>query len=111
MYNTIIFWGKDQLLTSGEYKKFEKHSELYGEKIKTWQMEEKDEALKELAKHKCKYYRALEGWHIEEYWLEYCEYDEDGEFVEGSDIDFAEDEIEESEESEEKDFEELEDNE
>lgn len=52
-------------------------------------MSEKDEAVAELASKKCTYKKGIELTYIDEWALEYCECDEDGEFVEGSDYDIA----------------------
>lgn len=40
--------------------------------------------------YKCDYYNAGESVYITEYALEYCECDEDGEFIQGADFDLAE---------------------
>ncbi len=94
MFNTIILRKGNAFLTNREYKTFEKGSTIYGpdregEEIKRWNIDDKDKALAELNKYVCEYRRMAEGWRIEEYVLEYCRCDEEGEFVEGSDYDFA----------------------
>ncbi len=95
MYNTIILLKGESLLTKSEYKNFSKGDTLWGidrepEEIKRWTIEQDQEAKKELAKHACTYHENAETWSIEEYALEYCECDEEGEFVQGSDYDLAE---------------------
>lgn len=94
MFNTIILLKGYQKLTEKEYRKFEKGNTIWGdnsdpEEIKRWNIEEKEDAKKELSKYHCKYQGGYD-WDIEEYALEYCECDEDGEFVQGSDYDLAE---------------------
>lgn len=96
MFNTIILLKNTARLTRREYKKFNKGDLIIGndcfpEKLRIWSIEQKELAKAELAKHFCKYKKYNDELiEIEEYALEYCEYDEDGEFVEGSDYDFAE---------------------
>lgn len=94
MNNTIILKKGYARLTESEYKKFEKGDTIWGidrepEEIKRWNIEDEAEAKAELAKHKCTY-DGGNVWDIEEYALEYCECDEDGEFIQGSDFDLAE---------------------
>lgn len=96
MWNTIILRYGERFLTDREYKKFQKGDCIFGidcasEELKRWPIEQKEEALEELNKHRCDYGRPGDR-RIEEYALEYCECDEDGEFVCGfcgSDYDFA----------------------
>lgn len=93
MNNTIILKRGYATLTNSEYKKFNKGDTIYGidsepEEIKRWNMEQKAQALVELNDYRCTY-SGGNVWNIEEYALEYCECDEDGEFVEGSDYDLA----------------------
>ena len=80
-------------MTNNEYKAFQKGDTIFGidcnpEELKRWSIEQEQEAKTELAKHNCTYSGGY-VWNIEEYALEYCECDEDGEFVEGSDFDLA----------------------
>lgn len=93
MINTIILKKGYARLTHSEYEKFEKGDTIFGlnsepEELKRWSIEDKEEAEKELAKYKCSY-SGGNVWDIEEYALEYCECDENGEFVQGSDFDLA----------------------
>lgn len=95
MTNTIKLLNGEALLTRGEYKKFSKGDTIWGidrepEEIKRWSIEQEQEAKEELAKHSCTYHENVETWSIEEYALEYCECDEEGEFIQGSDFDLAE---------------------
>lgn len=96
MNNTIILLKGTATLTNEELKKFNKGDLIWGENITTeelkrWSIEEEADAKKELAKHKCSYSRYNEYLtNIEEYALEYCEYDEDGDFSSGSDFELAE---------------------
>lgn len=94
MFNTIILKRGYRKLSSSEYKKFCKGDTIFGlssepEELKRWSMDDKTEAQKELAKYRCTY-SGGNVWDIEEYALEYCECDEDGEFIQGSDYDLAE---------------------
>lgn len=96
MNNTIILEKGYARLTEEEYKKFSKGDTIWGndsnpEEIKRWSIDEKEQAMAELAKYKCEYSHGY-VWDIEEYAIEYCECDEDGEFVQGSDYDLAEEE-------------------
>ena len=93
--NTIILLKGDARLTKNEYKKFIVGDTIYGDdsnptELKRWGIEQKAEALVELQKYKCSYCKDNQLWDIEEYALEFCACDEDGEFVEGSDYEFAE---------------------
>lgn len=95
MNNTIILLKGEALLTRGEYKKFNKGDTIFGndsnpEELKRWSIEQEQEAKEELAKYACTYHENIETWSIEEYALEYCECDEEGEFLQGSDYDLAE---------------------
>lgn len=76
------------------YKKFSKGDTIWGidrepQEVKRRSIEQEQEAKEELAKHACTYHENAETWSIEEYALEYCECDEEGEFVQGSDYDLA----------------------
>ena len=95
MTNTIILRKGTARLTSGEMKNFTKGDTICGidsnpEELKRWSIEQEEEAKKALSNLKCSY-RQPNGSYtvIEEYALEYCECDEDGEFVSGSDFDLA----------------------
>lgn len=97
MFNTIKLKRGCAKLTEKEFKTFSKGDTIFGEnsdpeEIKRWSIEQEEEARKELAKHKCSYVQSGGLWQIEEYALEYCECDEDGCFVEGSDYYLAEEE-------------------
>ena len=94
MYNTIILLKGKAFLTNREYDKFEKGDTIYGtdsnpEEIKRWSIDKKEKAMKELNKHKCLYDTGSNVNLIEEYALEYCECDEDSEFIQGSDYDLS----------------------
>ena len=97
MNNTIILKKGTRNLTNKEHKNFQKGDAVYGlnvepEELKRWNIADKSEALKELSKHRCSYRRGCEDWQIEEFALEYCECNENGEFISGSDYDLAEEE-------------------
>lgn len=100
MFNTIILWHGDAMLSKMEMKKFENGDTVIGgwagaTEVKRWDISDKDEAVAELARKKCTYKKGIELTYIDEWVLEYCECDENGEFVEGSDYDVADEEIEE----------------
>lgn len=93
--NTIRLLKGYTTLTENEYKKFSKGDTIFGidsdpKEIKRWSIEQEQEAKEELAKHACIYQKNTETLSIEEYALEYCECDEEGAFVQGSDYDLAE---------------------
>lgn len=86
--NAIILLHGHAVLTEGEYKKFTKGDTIWGidrnpEALKRWSIEDEAEALEELKNYKCTYDKG-NLYYIDEYALEYCETDEDGEFIEGS---------------------------
>lgn len=98
MNNTIILKHCEIRLTREEFKGFKKGNTICGEddfpveELKRWSIEDRQEAIEELSKYRCKYTEDGSLYNIEEYALEYCECDEDGEFIQGSDFDFAEEE-------------------
>lgn len=62
--------------------------------VKSWPIEEEAKAREELAKKECSYWieKTFAGFTVimaEEWALEFCEMDEDGEFVDGSDLESA----------------------
>lgn len=87
-YNTFILRHGEHTLTRREYKKFSKGDTIWGENNDTeelgrWNVADKKEALKTLAKYKNRYdYNDLLAF-IEEYALEFCYINKDGDFVEG----------------------------
>lgn len=103
MNNTIILKkGEAGLTNATEMKRFEKGDTIWGndrnpEELKRWNIDQESEANEELAKYRCSYRSNGHMTWIEEYVLEYCECDEDGEFIQGSDFDLAEEELEEDE--------------
>lgn len=98
MNNTIILLSDYTRLTAQEYKSFERGDMIWGadsaaKEMRRWDISEKEEALRELEKYRCRYEEASGGdWLVEEYALQYCECDEDGEFIVGSDYDLAREE-------------------
>lgn len=97
MYNTIILKKGDASLTKREMESFEKGDTIWGidrepEEIKRWNIEQEEEAKEELKKYKCSYKNWQDGTDVKEYALEYCECDEDDEYVSGSDFYLAEEE-------------------
>ena len=100
MNNTIILKKGEGRYTRNEWKNFEKGDTIWGcdenpEELKRWSIDQKEEAQTELAKYKCRYFKGAELYYAEEYALDYCECDEEGEVMFGSDFDLAEEEIEE----------------
>lgn len=96
MENTIILKEGAAILTASELKSFRKGDTIFGDnslpiEIARWDISQKDEAEKALAQYRCKY----DGGRISEFALEYCETDGDGEWISGSDFDFAPEESEE----------------
>lgn len=94
MNNTIILKYNEARLTKDEFKRFEKGGlilgfDVYPKELKRWSMDEKPAAIEELKKYNCSYIKDGELYNIEEYALEYCKCDEDGEFVDGSDYELA----------------------
>lgn len=95
MFNTIVLKSGEARLTNLEYKQFSPGDTIMGNdsvpvEIKRWEIDQKAEAKAELSKLRCSYERYNEYlYSIQEYALEYCKCDEDGEFLEGSDYDFA----------------------
>ncbi len=78
-------------------KHFSKGDTIFGDdcepvEIARWKAEDKAEAEEELAKYKCEYdYGELQNaYYVTEYGLEYCDFDEEGEWEAGSDFDLAE---------------------
>lgn len=92
--NTIILKKGERTLTPEGYKHFQKGDTIFGEnsdpeEIKRWPVEQKAKALDELKKYHCEYWKGREDYFVTEYALEWCLCDEDGEFLEGSDFDLA----------------------
>jgi hypothetical protein len=96
-YNTIILWAGTENITDREFWwRFNYGETICGDnaeprEIKRWNIEEEAEAKAELAKLRCTYGGCDHNVHeIKEYALEYCLCNEEGEFMMGSDFDFAE---------------------
>lgn len=94
MFNTILLIRGFAQLTEQEFKKFSKGDTIWGtdsnpEELKRWDISQKEEAKAELEKYRCSYEQST-VCRIEEYALEYCKTNEEGEFEEGSDYDLAE---------------------
>lgn len=95
-YNSIRLVRGETCLTLAEHDNFRDGDTLYGdnaepEVLQVWPAEKLAEAQEELGRHFCKYERRGCSMSIVEYGLEYCDLDEDGEFMAGSDYDLAED--------------------
>lgn len=101
MNNTIILKYSEVRLTKEEFKNFKKGNTICGgnnypvEELKRWSfphvidLDDIEESTKELNKCRCSYKEDGSLYNVEEYALEYCECDENGEFVQGSDYEFA----------------------
>lgn len=94
MANTIVLLYGQTVLTNKEREGFEKGDTVFGEwscpeEVMRWSIDHEKEAMEELARHKCTYSH-WNLWYIEEWALEYCECDSDGEWVDGSDYVLAE---------------------
>lgn len=94
--NTIRLLKGEGQYTEKEYKNFTAGDAIYGDntnpiELARWNITNKAEAEAALAKYKCEYdYGELQNtYYVTEYALEYCDTDEDGEFVDGSDYLFA----------------------
>lgn len=97
MFNTIILKAGQATLTKSEYKNFTKGGTIFGidsepEEVMRWNIKDERDAKEELARHSCEYIEYAECWGIQEWALEYCECDEDGDFSEGSDFELAKEE-------------------
>ena len=95
MNNTIRLLRGELRFTEAEYKRFEKGDTIFGdgsnpEELKRWSIDQAEEAKEELQKYRCSYTADIALHNVTEYALEYCEYDEEGSFVSGSDYDLAE---------------------
>ena len=94
MFNTIILKKGYGEFTNNEFKKFSKGDTIFEdptEELQRWSIEDKEEAYKALAKYKNEYLLDSQVKYVTEYALEFSEYDEDGDFVSGSDYDYAKD--------------------
>lgn len=95
MYNTIRLLRGEKRLSYSEFKKFQRGDTIFGvdsdpTEIKRWSIDDKDKAKAELSKYQCSCSRGICIYDVEEYGLEYCKCDENGEFVSGSDYTLAE---------------------
>lgn len=96
MFNSIVLLHGEARLTKNEYKKFNQYDTINGADsdpitLKIWKIEEEEKALEELKKYRCEYKAYNEQLiDVSEYALEYCELDDDLEFIDGSNYEFAE---------------------
>ena len=95
MHNTIILLEGNAELSRREYLKYQKHDTIYGNnsnprELRRWSIDDYEDAKEELKTY-CSTYRCANDdcYIVTEYALEYCETDEDGEILSGSDYDFA----------------------
>lgn len=83
------------LIRKKQFKNYFEGDCIYGpntdpEELKRWTYDQLNEAKAELSKYKCTYHEHPDCVDVEEYALEYCDTNTDGEFVNGSDYDLAE---------------------
>ena len=97
MYNTIILLKGEDRISKEDFENFEPGETIWGDnaepvELARWVAEDEEEAKAALAEHNCttSYGELQKIYSVEEYALEYCTYNEDGDFVEGSDYDLAE---------------------
>lgn len=100
-FNTIILLHGENRLTKMEYRTYKKEKgslkgeSIWGEnenpeEIRRWNIKDREEAINELKKYKCEYEWGAELFFADEYALQYCKCDDDGEILYGSDFDLAE---------------------
>lgn len=93
--NTIILRkGESNMPTKMFESSFEKGDTIWGVdsdsvELMRFGIGQKGDAMKQLAEHKCSYLSSCGTTWIEEYALEFCECDEDGDFIQGSDFELA----------------------
>lgn len=97
MYNTIKLLKGEGNITKKDFENFEAGETIFGDnaepvELARWVAEDEEDAKAALAKHNCtvSYGELQKTYYIEEYALEYCTCDKDGDFIEGSDYDLAE---------------------
>lgn len=97
MYNTIKLLKGEGNITKKDFENFEAGDTIFGDnaepvELARWVAEDEEEAKAALAEHNCttSYGELQKTYYVEEYALEYCTCDEDGDFVDGSDYDLAE---------------------
>lgn len=94
MYNTVILWKRYGELSQLEYGNLIFGDSEYLEEVARFKIEDEELAKIELSKYRCEYWEqdsyvksVIMG---EEYSLEYCTYNDEGEFIEGFGYDLAE---------------------
>ena len=97
MHNTILLLKGEETILKKDFKNFNPGDTIFGNnaepiELARWVVEDEEEAKAALAEHYCtiSYGELQKSYFVEEYALEYCTYNEDGDFVEGSDYDLAE---------------------
>lgn len=96
-YNTIrLLKGERQYQCKTFEENFTKGDTIFGDncepiELVRWNIEDKNAAEAALARYNCEYdYGGLQRtYYVTEYALEYCDCDEDGDFISGSDYDLA----------------------
>lgn len=98
-YNTIILLHGSAVLTTKEFRKTLLGDRVFGvdsdpEEIARWPIAEEAAALAELKKYTCeishRQWNRDALWYLDEYALEYCDCDENGEFICGANYTLAE---------------------
>lgn len=95
MYNTIFLKHGNALVKAAKFKDYSMGNAIFGvdavpDILWKWPIEKELEAKAELKKLRCTYEKSGDFFYIKEFALEYCETDEDGDFICGSDFDLAE---------------------
>lgn len=95
MYNTIFLKRGNAIVKAAKFKDYSIGDAVCGvnaepDILQKWPIEKEMEAKEELKKHRCTYEKSGDFYDVEEFALEYCETDDDGDFISGSDFDLAE---------------------
>ena len=98
-WNTIIMLKGESILTYREMREFQKGDTIWGvdrvpQEVRRWEIGEEKAARAALAEKKCSYRKGIKDTYIEEYALQYCDVDVNGDFMSGADYDLAEEEEE-----------------
>lgn len=93
-YNKIELVKAESSYTRANFKNYSKGDLILGddtmyEGILKWDISQKEEAEKALAEVRCRIVEGPELYYITEYALQYFEEDEDSNFIQGCDYDFA----------------------
>ena len=89
MYNTIFLKHGNALVKAAKFKDYSIGDAIFGvdatpDILWKWPIEKESEAKAELKKLRCTYEKSGDFFYVKEFALEYCETDEDGDFICGS---------------------------